>query len=276
MKKISKQEIQELVVYNNNFNNIVIKGLTPISYNLLIGLFKYFKDRDEYIFDKDELMNLVFGSTDLKRQDILLDALKNAEKNFLHSVIRIKEGDDKTFKQLSMVLFTRVYAEVKNNEVLSLHIKLNEDARKIFNILSSQYTCVDFIQFKSIRSVYTKTLYRLLSQFKSTGIFKITLDELRKKLTIPDTYLFGNIKQRILEPAIDELDKFFVNLGYSIDKKNNYLITFKFEKIKTIKQKNIDKSEYLSILQSLKFIDDKKLKGQLVDYAKEKYYETSL
>lgn len=271
MRKIKKEERQELIIYNNDFNNVVIKNLTPISYNLLIGLFKYFKDRNEYIFTKDELMNLSFGSSDLKRQDILIEALKNAEKNFLYSAIRIREEKNGILRQTSMILFTRVDAEIKGNEVLSLNIKLNNDARKFFNILSSQYTCVDLIQFKSIRSVYTKTLYRLLSQYKSSGIFRITLEELKAKLEIPSSYLFGNIKQRILEPSVEELNKFFINLGYDIDKKNNYLITFKFQKIKTINQKNKDKAKYISLLQSLKFIDDDKLRSNVLNYAKMEY-----
>ena len=57
----------------------------------------------------------------------------------------------------------------------------------------------------SLSGKYTKTLYRLLKQFRNTGLLKIDWSEFCKIMNIPESYKQADIDKRILNPAIKEL-----------------------------------------------------------------------
>ncbi len=75
------------------------------------------------------------------------------------------------------------------------------------------YAMGNFRYILQFRSEYTKRLYMLLAQWRSAGICKYTVDELREILDVPDTYKYSNFKQKVLKKAekemIDHADIFF-------------------------------------------------------------------
>lgn len=63
------------------------------------------------------------------------------------------------------------------------------------------------MEFTEISGVYSKLLYKLLKQWKTTGRWEVKLDEFRRLLDIPATYRITNINQKVLNPGIKELQK---------------------------------------------------------------------
>ncbi|CRF52658.1 hypothetical protein HAL07_11230 [Helicobacter ailurogastricus] len=73
------------------------------------------------------------------------------------------------------------------------------------------------MEFQNISGKYAKTLYRLLKQWKSTGVPpEMEWGEFRELMGIPPKTLFENIERLILKPALKELHKLphFENLCY--------------------------------------------------------------
>ncbi|KAA0178865.1 replication initiation protein [Cupriavidus gilardii] len=69
-----------------------------------------------------------------------------------------------------------------------------------------------FVQYnlelaRGLQSVYTWRLLELLMREKDRGKLLITVDDLRIALDIPDTYRFADIKRRVIETAVDELNR---------------------------------------------------------------------
>ncbi len=64
-------------------------------------------------------------------------------------------------------------------------------------------------EFTGIRSSYAKTMYRLLKQYRSTGFYKVKIEDFREILSIPNSYQMSDIDKQVLKPIKNELSKFF-------------------------------------------------------------------
>ncbi|KVD66089.1 replication protein RepB [Burkholderia ubonensis] len=60
---------------------------------------------------------------------------------------------------------------------------------------------------RGLQSIYSWRLLELLMRERDRGRLLITLDDFRKTLEIPDTYRFADIKRRVIDMALNELNK---------------------------------------------------------------------
>ncbi|GAA7840027.1 hypothetical protein JP0186_07070 [Helicobacter pylori] len=114
------------------------------------------------------------------------------------------------------------------------------------------FTSFNLLEFQQVRGKYAKTLYRLLKQYKSTGILSVEWTQFRELLDIPKDYKMENIDQKVLTPALKELKKIypFEHLSYKKERRNSHdkrkvtHIDFYFEQLpqgETKQQKQKDK-----------------------------------
>jgi len=77
--------------------------------------------------------------------------------------------------------------------------------------LTKRFTRYRLRQTSELRSVYSWRLLELLTSYNDgtdetrIKVKKITLDELKTALEIPDTYRYCHIKERVIDPAVTEL-----------------------------------------------------------------------
>lgn len=72
--------------------------------------------------------------------------------------------------------------------------------------LHSHVTSFDLRRAGKLDSSYSLRFFQLLMQFKKTGWLYMTLEELRKRLELGETYQrLNNLKQRVIGPAVAEL-----------------------------------------------------------------------
>ena len=114
------------------------------------------------------------------------------------------------------VLFTDMEADIDNG---MLTISVNPRFSYLLNNLISHYTSAEFDTYLSLNSKYSKDLYFWLLKWKYTGKFIVSENELRTILSIPDTYVYRDIEQRVLKPSIEELAPHFKNLKLRTDRK---------------------------------------------------------
>ena len=79
------------------------------------------------------------------------------------------------------------------------------------------FTILELENFVKLKSVYSKTLFRILKQWDSIHYKKFELQELRELLDVPASYSTARFNQRILTPMENELKQFFPHL--TIEKK---------------------------------------------------------
>ncbi|MBR2786570.1 MAG: replication initiation protein, partial [Clostridia bacterium] len=104
------------------------------------------------------------------------------------------------------VLFNRYEIDKKKSTVT---IKVNTDFEFILNEITTNFTRYELQSFTELKSSYSKSMYRILMQFRSTGFYKVTIDEFKRILDIPESYKMGNIDQYIFKPINKELAPLF-------------------------------------------------------------------
>jgi plasmid replication initiation protein len=84
-------------------------------------------------------------------------------------------------------------------------IEVHKEFKDIFNKLTLGYTSFDLIEFVSIQSIYAKTIYRMLKQFRTQGWWQVSIEDFKRLLSVPETYKSSDIDKRILKPTLEQL-----------------------------------------------------------------------
>ena len=118
------------------------------------------------------------------------------------------------------VVFTQIENDKKND---ILRIKINPDFYEFF-LPRSKFTYFSLMEFVSLKTMYSKRLFILLKQFRTTGYRRISVEAFREFMGANDkTYDdFAQLRRRVLLPALNEItDKNYIKgLQFKEIKKN--------------------------------------------------------
>ncbi|WP_227005127.1 replication initiation protein [Enterococcus faecium] len=131
--------------------------------------------------------------------------LEKLYKDMLNLTYRTEDEDSIRY----FVLFTGF--EINKTKKF-VEVSVNPDLEYIINGLTAEFSRFELSAFTSLRSTYAKTLFRLLMQYRSTGYYVVRIEEFRSLMDIPEYYQMGNIDQKVLNPALRELKKYFNDL----------------------------------------------------------------
>lgn len=202
--------------------------------DLFFALCARMKDKglNNIVFSFEELKELSdYRTTAIKA---FTDDLDSLYSKMLQLTYRDEYDDDGSFRRF--VLFTSFDVNVKKQTV---EVSINPKLEGILNGLTTEFSKFELSAFTSLRSTYAKTLFRLLMQYRSTGYYVVNIEEFRELLNIPDYYQMGNIDQKVLKPAMKELNNYFEDLEITKikAKKGNKIakLEFTFTGLKTTK-----------------------------------------
>lgn len=257
---VSTPKDNTYTTYHNNANKVNLGKLSEREANLLFAIFQRLKDQGNTLirFEPQDLKRMIMVKSNLTNRQ-LLQILKNLLDNISGAnfwIIRehVENGEvyeDHTSYMLFKQFDIRIHKPTQTIEYLE--VQLNDSYHYLLNNLGmgGQYTSFKLIEFQQVRGKYAKTLYRLLKQYKSTGILSMEWSQFRELLDIPKDYKMENIDQKVLTPSIKELRKIypFEHLSYkkerkSHDKRKVTHIDFYFEQLpqgETKQQKQADK-----------------------------------
>ncbi|MDU9705170.1 replication initiation protein [Helicobacter pylori] len=257
---VSTPKDKTYTTYHNNANKVNLGKLSEREANLLFAIFQKLKDQGNTLirFEPQDLKRMIMVKSNLTNRQ-LLQILKNLLGNIGGAnfwIIRehVENGEiyeDHTSYMLFKQFEIRIHKPTQTIEYLD--VQLNDSYQYLLNNLGmgGQYTSFKLLEFQRVRGKYAKTLYRLLKQYKSTGILSVEWSQFRELLDIPKDYEMRNIDQKVLTPALKELHKIypFEHLSYkkerkSHDKRKVTHIDFYFEQLpkgETKKQKQADK-----------------------------------
>ncbi|EOH3309864.1 replication initiation protein, partial [Campylobacter jejuni] len=229
--------MSDIVKYHNDFNKIKLPSFTEIEQDLLCGLMvKLKEEKGKVTFYPSDLRNILKSSYD--NESLLKFASSLKEKFFKADftiIERTTRGDKEVEAHRTINLFTEfaiyVYKDYileKPNELESIEIQVNPRFEYILNQLTANFTAFELAEFVALSGKYTKTLYRLLKQYRSTGKAYFEWEEFKRIMDIPEKLAMRDIDKSILKPAIKELTKErnlfdqirvpFKNLAYEKDK----------------------------------------------------------
>ena len=220
------------VKYQNKLNLVSLKQFNSKEMDLFFALCARMKDKGlgKICFTFDELKDLSeYRFTGSQR---FVKDLDNLYSKMLQLTYREELDELGSFSRF--VLFNGFTADVTNKIV---EVSVNPKLEGLLNNLTTEFTRFELSAFTSIRSTYSKTLFRLLMQYRSSGYLVIGIEDFRERLDIPESYQMFNIDQRILKPALKELSAYFNDLKIAKikAKKGNKIakLEFTFSGLKT-------------------------------------------
>ncbi len=273
--------MSDIVKYHNDFNKIQLPSFTEIEQDLLCGLMvKLKEEKNKVKFYPSDLRSIL--KSDYTNESLLEFSLSLREKFFKADftiIERTTRGDKEVEAHRTINLFTEfaIYVYKSSKELESIEMQVNPQFEYILNQLTANFTAFELSEFIALSGKYTKTLYRLLKQYRTTGKAYFEWEEFCRIMDIPEKFAMCDIDKRILKPAIKELSKErnlfdqvrvpFKNLAYEKEKAkgrgrggkvSGITFTFKPENIEMQKLENesqkimSDEQKYLKILNNMK------------------------
>ncbi|GAA7328147.1 hypothetical protein ID0607_14760 [Helicobacter pylori] len=214
------------ITYHNNTNKVNLGKLSEREANLLFAIFQKLKDQGNTLIrfepqDLKRMLNIDISNERLSEVVVKLwDSIKTAD------FWKISETETSIIQE-NYMLFSRCKIELNkpSKDLKYLEVQLNDSYQYLLNNLGmGQYTSFNLLEFQRVRGKYAKTLYRLLKQYKSTGILSVEWNQFRELLDIPKDYEMRNIDQKVLTPSIKELKKIypFEHLSYKKERRNSH------------------------------------------------------
>lgn len=265
--KRNSVEPKSLVMYHNNFHKINISNLSVLENNLLFDIFKRLSNTDEIIFSINELNCMIYSNGRIAKNCVTKEIVEKLYENFF--CLNFKIIYPRMIEYIHMFSTMRLnYVDDTHKELVSMSIKVNPDFKYLLQDIKKQFTAFDLIEFKKLTSKYSKTLFRLITQYSYCGKFAIKFDEFKELLGIPESYEFKLINNRILKPSVIELENIINNLNYKVYREKidgkiiHTSIVFLFDKFQNNAEyinrlnKNIEKqTNILSTLEYKRVVD---------------------
>lgn len=271
----------EIVKYGNEMNMVVFRKFTANEMNLFFSIVSRMREKgtETINFSWEELRYLSkYKPTSSKRfvEDLNSTYGKMLQLNYGSSYVANNKLTISRF-----VLFTGFDITATVNDDGSeidtgsgnVEITINPKLKHVLNDIESwtRYSLEDFINLKS---TYSKTMFRLLKQYRTTGMYIVRIEDFRELLDIPQSYQVGQIDQKILTPITKELSNVFNNLKVTKNKskkRGNKILGYTFTF--TPESKNSDDFTQKGKIPKNNFHKNIIKKEVLPDWAKDNEYQ---
>lgn len=216
----------EILKYDNELNSVPFRRFNNRELNILFGIISRLRDKGT--------LHVEFGFDEIRT---LADYKQHGKKfvedleNVYEKMISLKIWRKNAHVSEAWILFTH-YKIDKDNKIVSVGV--NPDMVGILNHLAN-WTRFSLQQFVELKSTYSKTAFRLLKQYRTSGKRYFSSDEFRLLFDVAKSYRSSDIDKRVLKPIKEELTPYFRGLKISKDKSGSgskiggYLFTWKQE-----------------------------------------------
>lgn len=203
----------ELVKYHSELNTIPLRKFSPVQMNLFFSIVSRMRDKgqNKVTFTFEQLKDLSdYKATANNR---FIDDLEQTYDKLMDLRFGRRSADG--LQRERFVLFNQFKIDGKA-EIPYAEIQIHEQAVPLLNNLE-EWVRYSLQQFNELQSSYSKTMFRLLKQFRTTGYAYFSKDDFQELLDVPKSYRESNINQFVLKPIKEELTPIFT--GLTIKKK---------------------------------------------------------
>ena len=247
--------MNEVVKYNNYMNKLYFKKFKAVEYDILMALCAKLRDQDTntIVFSFTDLKNIIHDTKHTNNN--FIECLKSMNRKLMDIICEI-EIDGKI---VMFVLFPLFEIDPIKQE---LTVCVNERFKFILNELIKNFTRFDLSEFLGLKSKYSKTLYRLLKQYRTTGRYDVKIDDFRKKIDCPASYSNKYIMDLVIKPVLKELQNYFNDLQCTTQYAHKrgrpvigYLFTFTPENRKSVQDCMQEEKQAFSNKNASKYIN---------------------
>lgn len=215
----NKKDEKTYAVIGNDINNAIFKDLTASDMNIFLVCCMLAKDQGT------TLVNIPFSvlrekSSHRKGSNKdFSEELKSLANKLLDSKIYVEEDN-------GWAMFNLFQTFRASEEQAMLSIRVSEDWQYALNSIINNFSQIEYESYVKIKKKYAKRLFMKMCQYRKSGWWKVSKDDLRNIIDIPDSCPDRAINSKIIQPAVMELKPFFKTIS---GKKENDFFIFEFE-----------------------------------------------
>jgi len=203
---------KKIVKFSNKMNEIGLirkGGLTSVELTLFYTLLHLIKENPDKIFEIDGAYvreTSGYGKKAKKTRKEFRDDLASLFEKLKETKYKRKDGE----KEVEFELFKwgrspkDSYCGKDEDFVI---FRVNPKFQSWFNNkeLKANFTLFELDDILSLRGTYAKEMYRFLMQFKSTGVWRVGIEDFRRLMGVPESYRFSAIYQNVTGPSIQKM-----------------------------------------------------------------------
>ena len=196
------KDFKVMIKYHNDMNVVAFKKFNQRELNIFFSICAFMKDKGDstITFSYDEIKQM--ANLNVPTNQVFEELLESTYDKLLQLKIGYVNKDIVE----KFILFTG-YKINKTDKLVD--ITINAQYQYILNELSKNFTVFELQEFNSLVSSYSKNMFRLLKQYKSTGFYKVSIEEFRRLLDIPESYNMSKISVKVIDPIEKELSNYF-------------------------------------------------------------------
>ena len=162
---------------------------------------------------------------------------RNVYRDLSTAVNSLYERDIKLSEPMKMRMRLRWVQSVKFMDGDGyVELRFSDELKPMLGELKKNFVQFRMNEIRSFKSAHSIRLFELLMQFKSTGWYEISPDELRKAFNLEDTksyQLYSQLKRRVIDPAVKEITaKSIWLIDYEEIKKGRKITKLRFHFVK--------------------------------------------
>lgn len=207
MAKSQKKKIKQ----SNELTQFSLKGLSAKEIDLFS--FLCFKVQEKGIEELSIPLSEIKKEVSLRhdtKEDLANELTSMSEK--LASLNFFMKKNDK-YIQFTFFCTFRV-----DKELDVLKVSVDENFAYLVNNTIGNFSIIDLKTLFSLKSVYSKQVYKRLMQYRNTRdpFWQINQEDFREYLGLPESYQQGVLKERVIDRALKELSPYFEGLNCEI------------------------------------------------------------
>ena len=232
--------MNEIVKHHNDFNKLSLGNFSELEQNLLFGILTNCQNKSivDIEIQADDLKRFV-DRTNATQEQLFKIVDDLATKFFKLDFTRIKECPDGSKEKEIYNLFSRFTMKYygkndkdPNARLEKIILRVNSDFAYLINEFTGDFTQYELEEFLYLRGKYTKILYRLLKEIRTTGYYIKKWQDFKDLMGIPESMSQNMIETRILKPCVEKLSETikthlfdaripFENLKYKLKKESS-------------------------------------------------------
>lgn len=200
------KETTSIVKYHNDLNELTFQRFGQVDFDFFMVLCSKLRDSGDskVIISFDEFKKMA-GYSPKNSEARFINSLQSMNQKQLISTGLIRQGN----KIKQFVLFTEFEIDPDEKTITA---EVNEKYKYILNEVTKNFTRFELVEFIGLESKYSKTLYRLLKQFRTTGLYRVTIEEFKRLFGVSKGYSNKLIMQKIITPSVNALRNYFDGL----------------------------------------------------------------
>lgn len=198
----------EIVKYHHELNTIPLRKFTSVEMNLFFSIISRMRDvgdkKVQFTFEQLKDLSNYKATANVR----FIDDLETTYDKLMDLRFGRRSADG--LQRERFVLFNQFKIDGKA-DIPFAEIQVHEKALPLLNNLE-EWVRYSLQQFNELESSYSKTMFRLLKQYRTKGIAYFSKEDFHELLDIPKSYRESDINKKIIKPIRQELTAIFKGL----------------------------------------------------------------